>query len=610
MISSNNEINANVNLITLGKERYQAGYWMGMRQSSYKVDILVNKDENISSALNRYDNLYYHIFESSLFDMSSRVIDSNVSNHPVLGRLLIMATKTLEKIGMPIIGGANAVRSDPEKNQERWIVGLPAITENIKVHKKVFRLVCILMNEFNKGSVINSVAVKSEIEKLKKEFSSLVPSGVNTVNFIEAAHELKIPWHHVANNVFQFGWGSKSRWLDSSFTDETSTISASLARDKVDCVKVLRDSGLPVPKQYLVSSVEEAIKVAETTGYPIVVKPANLDGGLGVSAGIRNVQSLKRSYEVAAKLSKRVLVEEFIEGNDYRFRVCKNEVIGIVARRPASVIGNGVDSVNVLIDKINHERLILKKYDPEIEIGFKPITIDDEVMEWLSYQNLNLCSIINRGHRVRLRGAANIMLGGSTWDVMRTAHIDNINLALSAVKSLRLDLAGVDVLLPDITKSWKESGGAICEVNGQPQLPKGIAHKQVLQRLIDRQGRIPLIVIESFFIELRELNLMRDSSKLSGINILISDSLEEGRRALQSINFNVVILILNEYSIETSWPFDSLELFAGTADSLKKLNEYGLYSNEFWLVDSFVDKSKFIFDFHEYIKKILKNNGE
>jgi len=47
-------------------------------------------------------------------------------------------------------------------------------------------------------------------------------------------------------------------------------------------------------------------------------------------------------------------------------------------------------------------------------------------------------------------------------------HTDNRFLAERAARIIGLDIAGVDFLCPDISRSWREVGGAICEVNAQP----------------------------------------------------------------------------------------------------------------------------------------------
>lgn len=482
-------------LIELARFSFEPGYWQQMCQPALLVLLRFTQVEISATAVSHFDAILESVHSVHGSDDAISLTDATLPVHLVLGRLLRMTLGILHQMGMPVAGGANVLRPDAQ-NPRQWVVGLPAVSAGNNAPRDALALACGLMNDLAKGRTVKADVVRGEVSKLIQRFRPLAPLGVNTLRFLEAAHEMGIPWCHVANNVYQFGWGRRARWLDSSFTDETSTISASLARDKVACAKVLRAAGLPVPRHQLVASADQAIKVAEALGYPVVVKPANLDGGFGVRACVRDADAVQQAFDATFKLSKRVLVEQFIVGNDYRVRVCKGEVIGALIRRAAAVLGDGVSTVQALIDRTNSARRKRKaNLDPQVEQGYAPITIDDEVHQWLAAQGLDLHGVVPAGQRVRLRGAANVNLGGTNWDVTRQAHPDNLALAVQAAAALRLDVAGVDLLLPDIARSWQETGGAICEVNAQPQFSSGQAHREVLRLLVKGQGRIPVIAI-------------------------------------------------------------------------------------------------------------------
>lgn len=302
----------------------------------------------------------------------------------------------------------------------------------------------------------------------------------------------------MARNTYQLGWGRRSRLLDSTFTDQTSVVGAMLARDKLACSATLREAGLPVPHQRRVRSADEAVRAAENLGYPVVVKPADQDGGRGVRAGLEAPEAVRRAYEAASALSQTVLVEEFLAGQDYRLQVFRDQVFWVVHRRPASVVGDGARCIRDLIEQTNHIRALAKdsgyQTDPQIEQGFSSISIDDEVIDWLARQGLSSHSVPPAGATVRLRGAANVALGGTRRAVLHEAHPDNLALAIKAASVLRLDLAGVDLIVPDIRRSWKEAGGGICEVNAQPQLSEHLP-SLLLPKLVAGHGRIPTIVL-------------------------------------------------------------------------------------------------------------------
>lgn len=480
----------------IGQAHFEPGYWQGLRQPVALVRLRLTRQAIQATALQQFDAVLATVQAHAASPSLAAFIRPATLQHPVLGRLCRMALGVLQTMGMPIVGGAAAVRTGPHATGH-WTLALPAIAQNVQAPQVALALACRLMNELDAGRSVVAATLAAEIRRLTDGYRPLAPHGVNTLRLLQAAHELGIPWRHIANNVYQFGWGSRSRWLDSSFTDETSIVSASLARDKVACARVLRHAGLPVPSHQLVTTAEKAVRAADALGYPVVLKPANLDGGVGVMVGLRDAQSVARAFDAIARISKRILVEQFMAGNDYRVRVCKGKAIGVVIRKPAGVTGDGVQSVRQLIESVNRQRATSHgTMDPAVEHGSKPIVVDDEVLQWLASQQLGLDSVIPAGHQVRLRGAANVSLGGTTWEVTQDVHPDNLALALEAVAVLRLDVAGVDLLLPDVSRSWKETGGAVCEVNGQPQFSHAIAIVKVLQSLLANQGRIPVVLIQ------------------------------------------------------------------------------------------------------------------
>ncbi|MDP1648637.1 MAG: hypothetical protein Q8M01_10615 [Rubrivivax sp.] len=81
--------------------------------------------------------------------------------------------------------------------------------------------------------------------------------------------------------------------------------------------------------------------------------------------------------------------------------------------------------------------------------------------------------------------------------MMGKVHPDNIALAVRAADILRLDFAGIDLITPDVTKSWLEMGGAICEINGQPQFsvigPQ--APRLAIRGLLQGDGRMAIVVV-------------------------------------------------------------------------------------------------------------------
>ncbi|HSW08091.1 acetate--CoA ligase family protein [Aquabacterium sp.] len=336
-------------------------------------------------------------------------------------------------------------------------------------------------------------ALAESLRSALRAFAAYVPAGQNTPLFLQAAHELDIPCERLAGNAYQFGHGARSRWLRSSFTDQTPSISTWLARNKQATAELLRNAGLPVPDHFPVRNVDEALAAADRLGYPVVVKPAALDGGRGVAAGLRTPQALRRAYEAARQLAEAILVERHVEGSDHRVQVMHGEAYWVVKRVPGSVTGDGRLRVAELVRQANAGR---GEHYSGIQRLLRPLQLDEEAAELLAEQGLSADAVPEAERFVRLRRAANVASGGvPVVYELDQVHPDNLRLAERAARVLRLDLAGVDLLIPDIQRSWLETGAAICEVNAQPHLYPHLP-RLILQRLLGPQrGRIPVLLV-------------------------------------------------------------------------------------------------------------------
>lgn len=330
-----------------------------------------------------------------------------------------------------------------------------------------------------------------KFNKLINQLSKTALQGFNPIHFLAAAHELDIPWLHLSENLIQLGTGKRARWIDSSLTDKTPAISSKIARNKSLTAKLLGKAGLPVPRHFFALSADDAIKHAQSLGYPVVVKPANLDGGVGVQANIHDPTAVRKAFENAKKLSEQILIEKHVPGNDYRLQIVNGEVHGILERVPGGVTGDGKSSILELMIEQNN----IRKNAVDDRRYLHQISKDDESTAQLSIQGMKWESIPDAGIFVRLRGAANVASGGIPVPIpVEDAHPDNLAMAIRAVRILKLDIAGVDLLIPDIRESWLESGAYICEINAQPQMFTTM-HKPMLQSLFpEGHSRVPMII--------------------------------------------------------------------------------------------------------------------
>lgn len=283
-----------------------------------------------------------------------------------------------------------------------------------------------------------------------------------------AAERRGIPWSIADDNtrLFHFGEGRLRRRSFGAATPATSYIAGSLAGDKHRTGSLLRDNGIPTPRQTLVASNAAAIAAARRIGFPVVVKPLDAHGGRGVSVGLRDPAEVERAYARAVLLSRDVLVESYLPGADHRLLVLGGGLVSAIKRTPAHVVGDGRLTIAQLIERANADP---RRRDPIARL-LEPLVSDAESERLLRQRGYELSSVPPLHDVVYLRSAANRSQGATCLDVTDRVHPDNREVAERAARLVGLDAAGIDFLCPDISRSCREVGGGICEVNREPGL--------------------------------------------------------------------------------------------------------------------------------------------
>ena len=289
--------------------------------------------------------------------------------------------------------------------------------------------------------------------------------GPSTASLVRAAEERDIPWVRLNRySLVQFGHAKYAKRIQATVTSETRNIAVEIASDKEETHTLLADLGLPVPRQRLVYSESDALRAARRIGYPVVVKPLNANHGRGVSIDLGDDEAVKVAFEQARRHSRGVLVESFIQGFDHRLLVVDGQLVAASKRVPGHVVGNGKDTIEALVEEVNR--------DPRRGIGHEKVLtrleFDHQALRLLELKGYDRESVPDDGEVVYLRSTGNLSTGGTAVDVTDTLHPDIREMAQRTARAVGLDVAGVDFLTTDITRSFRETGGAICEVNAAP----------------------------------------------------------------------------------------------------------------------------------------------
>jgi cyanophycin synthetase len=315
----------------------------------------------------------------------------------------------------------------------------------------------------------------------KREF------GPSTGSLVQAAEERDIPWIRLNNySLVQFGHGKYQQRIQATITSETRHIAVEISCDKEDTHNLLSDLGLPVPLQRIVYSPREAIRAANRIGFPVVVKPLDANHGRGVTINLTEDEQIEAAFEEAREKgnSRSILVESYVSGFDHRMLVVDKQLVAVAKRVPGHVVGNGKQTISELIEEINS--------DPRRGIGHEKVLtnleFDKQANRLMKDAGVTADSVLPQGDILYLRSTANLSTGGTAIDMTDVVHPDNKDMAERAIKAVGLDVGGVDFLIDDITRSYKDIGGAIVEVNAAPGFRMHVAPSEGTPR--DVSGKV------------------------------------------------------------------------------------------------------------------------
>ena len=240
----------------------------------------------------------------------------------------------------------------------------------------------------------------------------------------------------------------------------------------------------------------------EELGGPVVVKPLDGNHGRGVATNLTTREQVIAAYEVAINEGSRVIVEQYVTGDDYRLLVVGNQLVAAARREPAHVIGDGRSTIRELVDEVNRDP---RRSDGHATV-LSCIKLDAIALAVLAEQGFTPDSVVPAGVKVLIRRNANLSTGGTATDVTDEVHPEIARRAVDAVRMVGLDIAGVDVVAHDISRPLREQGGAVIEVNAGPGLrmhlrPSHGTPRPVGRAIVDmmfpetQTGRIPIVAV-------------------------------------------------------------------------------------------------------------------
>jgi cyanophycin synthetase len=327
--------------------------------------------------------------------------------------------------------------------------------------------------------------------------------GPSTGCIVDEAAKRGIPFIRLnKQSLVQLGYGVNQKRIRATIASTTSNIAVDIAGNKSETKNLLGSAEIPVPKGDVVRTEEELRKAIDYIGYPVVIKPIDGNHGKGNTTNIMNWEQAIPAFEAAKVYGRNVIVEKYITGFDFRVLVIDYKFICAALRTPASVLGDGINTIQYLIDETNK--------DPRRGYGHEKvltqITIDQFTHKMLNDKGYSLDTIPGENELVLLKPTANLSTGGTSTDVTDEVHPSNIAMCERIAKIIGLDICGIDIMATDLRNPVTQNGGCVLEVNAAPGfrmhidpslgLPRNVA-EPVVEMLFPKghPGTIPIVAI-------------------------------------------------------------------------------------------------------------------
>ena len=339
--------------------------------------------------------------------------------------------------------------------------------------------------------------------QLLREIREDTRLGPSTGCIVDEALKRGIPFIRLnKHSLVQLGYGVHQKRIRATIASTTGNIAVDIACDKEETKNLLEAAEIPVPRGTVIRSEVGLQEAVEKYGYPLVIKPIDGNHGKGNTTNIINWEQALAAFAAAKEYGRNVIVERFITGFDFRVLVIDSKFICAALRTPASVIGDGKNTIQYLMDETNK--------DPRRGYGHEKvltqITMDQYTQKMLNDIGYTLETIPAKDELVLLKPTANLSTGGTSTDVTDEVHPTNIFMCERIAKIIGLDICGIDIMAKDLRNPITENGGAVLEVNAAPGfrmhiepaegLPRNVAEPVIDMLFPDKgNGRIPIIAV-------------------------------------------------------------------------------------------------------------------
>lgn len=271
-----------------------------------------------------------------------------------------------------------------------------------------------------------------------------------------------------------------------------SFLGAAVAGDKLLTKRRLRDAGVPTPCGRLVTSENDAVAAQEEIGAGVVVKPRYGAMGRGVTVNVNEAQEVRMAYRRARAANTDVIIEEFIEGAEYRGHGTPEECVAVFQRLLPNVTGDGIQTIAELVDSKN----AVRKLNPNTMTN--PIKLDEIAEEYLARHGWDRESIVPAGQAVTVRDVNGITSGGDSRECFDEAPLSVRKVTSAAVAAIPgMDWGGADIIVREETgepfvmevNTFASISGSVFPVFGTPRQTADEVWRRIRNRSVSEADR-------------------------------------------------------------------------------------------------------------------------
>ena len=299
----------------------------------------------------------------------------------------------------------------------------------------------------------------SKLEKLARRRQRSLTAEVLAI----AATNSGLPCKVIAGSYLQLGHGVLQRVIRDSFNGGSQAADGQDWSNAPATGDYFGDFRLPACRRAPASNAEAVGRIANVYGYPVYLSPLRGQQQARMRYCVRTPADIAKAFEQATRDDAGVMVEQFVSGQQHRFLVVGNRFVSALHIVAPSVTGDGASTIMQLIDELNS--------DP-VRNGVRQtkIRITSDLLETINAAGYALQDTPPYGTEVPLYTRPDILSGATFADVTDIVHPDNKRIAIRAAYARNLNIAGIDFVTQDVTRSYSDVGGAITDVNVSPEL--------------------------------------------------------------------------------------------------------------------------------------------